>query len=368
MKKGLTSLLLIFCAAYGFSQVPQKMSYQCVVRNHSGGLVANQGIGMRISILQGSPSGNPVYQETFSPNPQTNANGLVTVEIGGGQPLSGTFSDIDWSTGNYFLKTETDPTGGNNYTISGTSQLLSVPYAFHAKTADNGFSGNYNDLSNKPVLFSGSYNDLINLPVLFDGTWAQLSGKPSFSTVATSGSYNDLVNRPALFDGTWASLTGKPVFATVATSGSYNDLVNRPALFDGTWASLTGKPTFATVASSGSYNDLSNRPLLFDGTWTSLSGKPAFATVATSGNYNDLSNRPTVPRETTDEFSAASSQTVFTLNHIPSSTGNLRMYINGVRISNSACSYSGVTATYISSNNGSYILTAGDRIQFDYSY
>ena len=336
MKKGLTSLLLIFCAAYGFSQVPQKMSYQCVVRNHSGGLVANQGIGMRISILQGSPSGNPVYQETFSPNPQTNANGLVTVEIGGGQPLSGTFSDIDWSTGNYFLKTETDPTGGNNYTISGTSQLLSVPYAFHAKTADNGFSGNYNDLSNKPVLFSGSYNDLINLPVLFDGTWAQLSGKPSFSTVATSGSYNDLVNRPALFDGTWAS--------------------------------LTGKPTFATVASSGSYNDLSNRPLLFDGTWTSLSGKPAFATVATSGNYNDLSNRPTVPRETTDEFSAASSQTVFTLNHIPSSTGNLRMYINGVRISNSACSYSGVTATYISSNNGSYILTAGDRIQFDYSY
>jgi uncharacterized protein (TIGR02145 family) len=118
-----------------FAQAPQKMSYQCVVRNANGVLVTNQSVGIRISILQGSSTGTVVYQETYSPAPQTNANGLVSIEIGGGVPVTGTFSSIDWSTGSYFLKTETDPTGGTNYTIVGTSQLLSVPYALYAQTA-----------------------------------------------------------------------------------------------------------------------------------------------------------------------------------------------------------------------------------------
>jgi len=61
----------------------------------------------------------------------------VTVEIGGGTVISGTFSTIDWSNGPYYLKTETDPAGGTSYSITGTSQLLSVPYALHAKTAEN---------------------------------------------------------------------------------------------------------------------------------------------------------------------------------------------------------------------------------------
>jgi hypothetical protein len=350
MKKGFTSLILLLSITYGFAQAPQKMSYQCVVRNANGKLVANQSIGLRISILQESASGNIVYQETYNPKPQTNANGLVAVEIGGGEALSGNFADINWGSGTYFLKTETDPTGGTNYTITGTSQLLSVPYALHAKTAENGFSGNYDDLSNKPTLFSGYYNELLDLPVLFDGSWTNLSGKPSFASVATSGSYNDLSNKPVLFDG------------------NYNSLTNRPVLFDGTWASLSGKPSFAAVATSGSYNDLTNRPVIFDGTWASLSGKPSFATVATSGSYNDLSNRPVISRETTDEFAATASQTTFTLKHTPSATSNLRMYINGIRISNTACSNSGMTLTYFPANNGSYALMAGDRIQFDYSY
>ncbi len=134
--------------------------------------------------------------ETYSPNPQTNANGLVTVEIGSGTASVGSLATINWASGPYYLKTETDPSGGTNYTITGTSQLLSVPYALYAGSAENAFSGSYNDLTNKPVLF--------------DGTWSGLTGKPTFATVATSGSYNDLLNKPALFDGTWTSLTGKP--------------------------------------------------------------------------------------------------------------------------------------------------------------
>ena len=98
------------------------MSYQAVVRNASNDLVANQSVGIKISILQGSATGTPVYVETQTP--ATNANGLVSMEIGNGTVVSGDFTTIDWANGPYFIKTETDPTGGTNYTITGTSQLV----------------------------------------------------------------------------------------------------------------------------------------------------------------------------------------------------------------------------------------------------
>ena len=103
-------------------------------------MIANQPIGLRISILHGAVNGVKVYQEIFNPNPVTNANGLVTAEIGSGTPTLGTFSSINWANGPYFIKTETDTTGGTNYTITGTTRLLSVPYALHAKTAES-FTG-----------------------------------------------------------------------------------------------------------------------------------------------------------------------------------------------------------------------------------
>ena len=126
MKKLFTLLVTVFFTIVLFAQSPQKMSYQAVIRNGSNGLVTSSPVGMRVSILQGSPTGTLVYQEIYNPNPQTNANGLVAIEIGGGTPLTGTFTTIDWSAGPYFIKTEIDPTGGTNYTITGTSQLLSV--------------------------------------------------------------------------------------------------------------------------------------------------------------------------------------------------------------------------------------------------
>ncbi|WP_309641031.1 hypothetical protein [Flavobacterium sp.] len=123
------SMLLIFSNV--IAQAPQKMSYQAIIRDNTGNLVVNQLIGMKVSILQGSISGTVSYSETHSAT--TNTNGLVTIEIGGGSPVTNTFAGIDWSTGSYFVKTQTDPTGGTSYTISGTSQLLSVPYALYAE-------------------------------------------------------------------------------------------------------------------------------------------------------------------------------------------------------------------------------------------
>lgn len=139
MKKIVNLCAAILLAAGVFAQSPNKMSYQAVIRNASNVLVANQSIGMRISILQTSPSGTSVYVETQSTT--TNANGLVSVEIGGGTVVSGSFAGINWANGPYFIKTETDPNGGTNYTITGTSQLLSVPYALYAANAGNATGG-----------------------------------------------------------------------------------------------------------------------------------------------------------------------------------------------------------------------------------
>lgn len=136
MKKTFTLLIVCLSLIDIFAQAPQKLSYQCVVRNSAGALVTNQGTGVKISIIQGTPAGALVYQEIFNPNPVTNTNGLLVLEIGTGIPISGLFSAVNWSGGPFFLKTEIDPTGGTSYTITGTSQILSVPYALLSKSTE----------------------------------------------------------------------------------------------------------------------------------------------------------------------------------------------------------------------------------------
>jgi len=135
MRKLFTILVAVLLTATVWAQSPEKMSYQAVIRDASDNLITDTQIGMQISILQGSASGTAVYVETQVPT--TNANGLVSLEIGAGTVESGDFATIDWANGPYFIKTETAVEAPlTTYTITGTSQLLSVPYALHAKTAE----------------------------------------------------------------------------------------------------------------------------------------------------------------------------------------------------------------------------------------
>ncbi len=138
-----TVIFLIFNSIL-FAQVPpQKMTYQVVVRDANNEIVANQQVGVRIGILKTSPNGVPVYEETHTAT--TNANGLLSVVVGMGTPAPGTqLSDVEWSKDDYYIQSEIDPTGGVNYTIIGVQQLVTVPYAFYAGTAD------YNKLENRP--------------------------------------------------------------------------------------------------------------------------------------------------------------------------------------------------------------------------
>jgi hypothetical protein len=132
MKRSLLILALFVCAlSFLYAQTPQKITYQAVIRNSAGQLILNQNVGIRISIIKDTPSGTDVYSEVQVAS--TNSNGLLSIEFGGNTG----FDAIDWSSGIYFLKTEIDPDGGTNYSITGISQILSVPYAFHSKTAES---------------------------------------------------------------------------------------------------------------------------------------------------------------------------------------------------------------------------------------
>jgi hypothetical protein len=249
MKKLYNILVVLLLIGNAWSQSPEKMSFQAVIDK-----INNKQVGMRISILQGSESGTSVYTETQTPT--ANNKGLVTLEIGTGITTDN-FADINWGNGPYFIKTETDPKGGTNYTITGTSQLLSVPYALYAKTA-NGVNGTItasqiSDLqtsitNNIDVLANSAknsypYADATKLAGIASGAevnvnadWnaasgdAQILNKPTLAIVAESGSYNDLTNKPMgnnigdmqYWDGTAWVILPRGIIGQVLTINSNN--------------------------------------------------------------------------------------------------------------------------------------------------
>ncbi len=180
MKPTLTILFSFFFVFGLMAQPPEEMSFQTIVRDAGNNLLTNTQIGMQISILEGSSSGSSVYVETHTPT--TNVNGLASIGIGSGTVVSGTFSSISWSSNSFFLKTEIDPAGGTNYTVTATSQMLTVPYAMHSKTAANGMQ--VVTLAQRNAITGQSVGDVVmqtdEYPGLYywEGTaWRCLSGE-----------------------------------------------------------------------------------------------------------------------------------------------------------------------------------------------
>ncbi|MCK4830127.1 tail fiber domain-containing protein [bacterium] len=127
MKTRYFIIFLMLMGTLAYAQTPEAFKYQAVIGNESGEIIANTTVALRISVLQDSDHGTVVYEETF--HPETNPHGLVDIELG-----NGSFLSIDWGAHTYFLKIEVDPNNGTSFTHLGTSPLLSVPYALHART------------------------------------------------------------------------------------------------------------------------------------------------------------------------------------------------------------------------------------------
>ncbi len=262
------------------AQAPEKMSYQAIIRNNSGQLLTNQNVAVRVSVLQGSAGGTVVYSERITGT--TNANGLVSLEIGSGTILSGTFNTINWGGNSYYLKTETDPAGGTNYTITGTSQLLSVPYALYAKSSGGGSGLTLpytNTLTNASDLFTLANN----------GDGSSIVGQNSTTTSSISAIRGEVTNTaPGGFSSAVRGINngtgglGIGVWGSQAGSGwgVYGVTPSGLGVYGNSSAAGTG-----VYANSNSGTGL---------TATSVNGNPASIAVFNNANNNNALNASTV--------------------------------------------------------------------------
>ena len=199
-----------------FAQAPEQFSYQAVIRDAQGDLVSNQSVTVNISILEGNSTGTTVFEEEHSIT--TNDNGLATLVIGNGLNTFGDISSVSWGDNAYYLKIETDPEGGSNFSITATTQLLSVPYALYANEAGSG-SGALEEItegSNTGYRIVGrdtaNYGNIGDIAV-------DLSYSPLASTTnGASGDYSTAMGYGTTASGRYSTAMG---YGTTA-SGNYS--------------------------------------------------------------------------------------------------------------------------------------------------
>lgn len=232
--------IMLCLFALGFAQTPTAFKYQAVARDNSGAVLQNQLVGVEIALLQGSVAGTVVYTESHTVT--TNDFGLINLEIGNGQVVSGSFAGIDWANGAYFIQVGIDLLGGTNYTTVGTSQLLSVPYALFAQSSGDGYNGvsDYDQLAIDTMQANSGdlvYNSTSGCLNYYSGTnWLEFCNEEvcqPFPTTADAGpdsvlltnSLDLLGNTPVDGVGAWSIIAGP--------GGSFSDLSSPNATFTG---------------------------------------------------------------------------------------------------------------------------------------
>jgi uncharacterized protein (TIGR02145 family) len=311
--------LITFLPYNAISQAPNKFSYQAVIRNSSNALVTNSAVGMRISILQTSATGTAVYV------------GLASLEIGGGTVVSGNFSSINWANGPFFIKTETDPTGGINYSIIGTTQLLSVPYALFAENAGNstpgpmgpaGVNGNgiASTIDNGDGTFTFNYDDG-SVFTTSDLTGPQgATGQPGASG---NGFSNGTTTNQIMF---WNGSTWTPL--NPGTNGQVLAICNNNL----TWVTLNGICPVGTITSLAC-NSATYTGFLMSGS----AANSVSVTVSYSGGNGAPHNGQSVASTNVTGLTASLSSGVFatgsgtltyTITGVPSSSGIASFALN----------------------------------------
>ena len=346
MKKIILSLLSLLTVTVVWAQVPQQISYQSVIRDGNNKVIASSTVGIKISLLQGSATGTAVYVETHQKT--TNANGLVSLEIGTGTVLSGSFASINWANGPYLIKTETDPTGGTNYSAPGVFALNSVPYALYAANGTPGPKGDKGDTgATGPTGATGATGP--QGPIGLTGP-AGATGPQGVAGLLTSGSAAG--NTPFWNGSTWVTNSsnifnnGENIGIGTAVPTEKLDITGK--------LKASGTVTAGTVTYPNTHGS-ANQVLTTTGsgtlTWTTASvGVPySGATQAVDlGAYDLKVNGLTVGRGLGNEVSN-------------SAVGNVALNSNTTGSGNTATGYRALRNTTTGSNNtatGSEALSA----------
>jgi len=273
-----------------YAQLPQNFSYQAVVRGANNALLSNQIVGIKISLLKGTENGQSVYSEVHTAT--TNANGLVSIAVGGGTFLEGNFIKIDWANGPYFVKTEIDPQGGTNYSLVTTTQLLSVPYALYAANSQPGPKGDKGEKGDQGTPGKDGKEEFQQLRVSATGDTLYLTNG-NFVIVPGLSSSNDTISSygPKLFDVEGneyktVKIGNQLWMAENLRTSSFNDGVTIPNVFaDNNWNNLKS-------AAWCSYNNDEKFEIIYGKlyNWYALSPK-------TNGNKNICPVGWHVPRD-----------------------------------------------------------------------
>ena len=323
MKKLTTLFILLLTAVLMITaQPPQAFKYKAIARNKYGMLIINQTVAIRISLLQGSETGMPVYVETHTP--ASNLFGVIELEIGRGIPASGSFESIDWSVSDYYIKVEMDPKNKpeKNYTVIGTSQLLSVPYALyagHVKNSEDNDADPLNELITNAYLSGtmltlqeGGTTTLIDLSGLQDGTEdadadpeneiQDLQLVDNILTITKNGTATE-INLSIYLDDTDTHLTEEEVDAMVSNNGYLTSEVDGNEIneiqdisIEGHMLTISGG---GTVQLPDSVNDADHDPfnelqeLALNGTELTITDKNTVDLAVLQDGVNDADFDPT---------------------------------------------------------------------------
>ena len=242
---------MLLLSVGAFSQAPQQISYQAVVRNNNV-LVSNSNVTISISIVKDSANGTVVYSELHSAT--TNANGLFSISIGTGIYQTGSISSINWASGVYFIKSQIDPNGGLNFTITGTSQILSVPYALYAangtQPGNNVGDMQYWNGSKWVILPAGANGSTLTMSngVPAWGSGSVTTTLPSVTTTSPSS----ITSSTAVCGGNVTSSGG----AAVTSYGICYATTSNPTTSNSTVQVGAGTGTFSTTVSGLSANTI----------------------------------------------------------------------------------------------------------------
>jgi uncharacterized protein (TIGR02145 family) len=311
MQKLITILTLLLINQFLHAQAPQATSYQAVIRNSSGNVLANQLVKVRFSIHDSVANGTVVYQETQTPT--TNAQGLINLFAGQGIAVIGNFAGINWGNKSKYLQTEIDITGGNNYTDMGTTQLMSVPYALYANAATTAANGNPNGTAVGEMLY-------------WNGTsWVKLNpGTNGQNLTFCNGvpQWGPCLILPTILTG---SITAKTAI-TATAGGNVTDSGSAKITARGVCFSTTINPTIANTKTASGTNVIGAFTVSLTGLIASTTYHyRAYATTSVGTSYGADSvfttNAAAIPTLTTTAASAITATTATSGGNITNDNG-----------------------------------------------